>query len=460
MDTTPFWPSLRRWRRTRPPSTSAPQDEALAPSPPPAELAQAAAALGLGPATRPVHVLAAYPARRGVSTGIPGEPLQERVHVSRHRRIRLRNYGAAIHATGPVWTMDIAEVDPARLPAAGPTAQEFDWDLLFALTEVEDWTAFYHRFFGAHLGRIAAHLLMAFSPGAVREGFLAIVQRLLTEGRLVHAQPGRSLNELAAQRPLPLWDAPAAVMVDCYLLHWPDLLAVDYDQRVEAYCAWYLQFAWVADDAVLRRRGLENHQAGGLWYDGCEFARAGEWRLTPTPSATTIPRRLSLQRHLARLGTRSLDTFARWYFGRRWDRQILTSAMKFESVPREDSAETLLTLLELLVRRGWLVHADPRASWERKLAQGRKPLRSWRIDPHHLVDCLRVHWPRSHELSPPPYHYCELMDQIEHYDFAWVARGWHLSYYEKDRRFQDTPGSLYYGGEYGIEEVAQRGEWE
>lgn len=55
---------------------------------------------------------------------------------------------------------------------------------------------------------------------------------------MVHAKPGSTLNELrdSPVRPMPMWNAPPVVMVDCYRLGWPPLEHLKYIYEIFFYC--------------------------------------------------------------------------------------------------------------------------------------------------------------------------------------------------------------------------------
>jgi len=420
----------------------------------------AAAQLGLPPATIPWHILRKAPARRSVGTGIANETLQDMVFMGADRFVRLRNYSGAIDDTGPVWTIDFTEVEPARIPPRElrkKESEEIDWDTLFTLTQVDDWDGFCARFFPGHLGHIAAYLPFAFSRDETREVFFAILRRLLEEGRLVHAQPGKTINELrrSPTRPLPLWGGSPEVATNCYHLHWPDLEQVDYVNLVVSYCAWYMQFAWVAwNEELLVARGLaDEHGPGGLWYDSCEYAKAGDWAIVPhQKESAAVVDGLPLRRHLTRLGFASVDALARFHFSSTFF--DLLRKLQLETLPREEIADVVLALLKALLQNHWLVHADPHLSWRQQLVQESKPRRSWQPDPQLLLDCLRIHWPVGTEVKEDAYFLCDLFEYAKHYSFAWVAKGRHKGRWVEEGK--DTPGSLWYDGV----EIAKPGEWE
>ena len=414
----------------------------------------------LPPASVPWHILSQAPARRSVSTGVAGETFQEMVFTGADRFVRLRNYSGAIDDTGPVWTMDITRVKPVHLPPReqrNRESKEVDWDVLFAITGVDDWEEFCAHFFPGHLGHIAAYLPFAFSREETPEVFSAILRRLLEEGRLVHAQPGKTINELrrSPARPLPLWAASSEVAANCYRLYWPDVEHVDYINVMTSYCAWYMQFAWVAwNEQILVAHGLaEEHRPGGLWYDSSEYAKAGEWALLPRNEDAAPVVGLALQRHLRRLGFDSVDALARYHFGFPFDQ--LLRGLQLETLPRTEVQDFVLELLHLLLHRGWLVHADPKVPWPRQFWQGEKPLRRWQATAQDIVDCLRVLWPYTLSREPErcPYFLCDLFDFAKRFSFAWVAKGRHRGKWAEEAN--DTPGSLWYDSV----EIAKPGEW-
>jgi len=420
-----------------------------------------AAQMGLSPNTVPRHILDKAPARRSVSTGIANESLQEMVFSGPDRFVRLRNYSGAIDNTGPVWSIDFSKIEPERISSREQRKQEpgtVDWDTLYALTEVENWDEFCAHFFPTHLGHIAAYLHFTFSRSETRDTFLAILQRLLEEGRLVHAQPGKTINELrrASTRPLPLWGAPPEVMAHCYRLHWPDLKHVDYVNQVVSYCAWYMQFAWVAwDEQLLVASGLaDSHRPGGIWYDGCEYVKAGDWTILPyQKESAKVVDYLPLRRHLARLGFTSIEALARFHFGSAFS--SLLRELQLEALPPEEMENVVLALLNTLLRDRWLVHADPCFPWRQQLVRKNKPpLRSWQPDPQLLLDCLRIHWPIDAGAEENDHFLCDLFEHAAQYSFAWVAKGRHKGNWVKEG--DDTPGSLWYENI----EIAKPGEWE
>jgi hypothetical protein len=334
-----------------------------------------------------------------------------------------------------------------------------DWENLFKLSEVKDWEDYCKDVFAASLELISARLSSDYPREQTREIFLSILHRLLEEGRLVHAKPGSSFNELRNSpiRPMPTWNAPPKVMVDCYGLHWPSLENPDYDREIDAYCGWGMQFAWIAwDMQLLIDEGLQrDYRPGGLWYDGYEYAKAGEWAFMPREAdSASVVSSLALQRHLHSLGFDSVDALARYHFGSPFDR--LLRELKLETLPRGEVQEIVLELVRILVHRGWLVHADPKELWPQQLLKGQKPLRRWHVEARDIVDCLRVQWPftLSREPETCPYFLCDLFDFAKVYSFAWVAQGRHKGNWVKEG--DDTPGSLWYDGV----EIAKPGEWE
>jgi hypothetical protein len=244
-----------------------------------------------------------------------------------------------------------------------------------------------------------------------------------------------------------------------------------------------MQFAWVAwDMQLLIDRGLqEDYRPGGLWDDGYEFAKAGEWAFMPRAAESdNVVTSLALQRHLHGLGFGSVDALARYHFASPFDR--LLRELKLETLPREEVQEIVLELVHALLHRGWLVHADPKELWPQQLLKGEKPLRRWQAQARDIVDCLRVRWPYSLKHDPNnysrllrdifytvrvrwpyalirkpkkcPYLLCELFEFAKVHSFAWVAKGRHKGNWVKEG--DDTPGSLWYDGT----EIAKPGEWE
>jgi len=334
-----------------------------------------------------------------------------------------------------------------------------DWDELFRLTETYSWDVFCKELFAYHLGHISGTIILGYGREDTREITLCILERLLNEGRLVHAKPGKTINELRGSpvRPMLMWNAPPAVMVDCYRLHWPPLDDVRYSKDVDDYSQWDMQFAWVAwDMQLLIDRGLQrDYRPGGLWDDGYEYAEAGEWALLPRETdSPSVVSSLALQRHLHSLGFDSVDALARYHFSSPFDR--LLRELKLETLPRGEVQELVLELVRILVHRGWLVHADPRSSWPQQLLKGQKPLRRWHVEARDIVDCLRVQWPftLSREPETCPYFLCDLFDFAKVHSFAWVAKGRHKGRWVEEGK--DTPGSLWYDGT----EIAKPGEWE
>jgi hypothetical protein len=331
-----------------------------------------------------------------------------------------------------------------------------DWEKLFKLTKTNNWEGFCKNFFAYHLGHISGKIILGYGREDTREITLCILERLLNEGRLVHAKPGKSFYELirSPTRPMPLWNAPPAVMADCYRFDWPPLHHPDYENVVDSYCAWIMQFAWVAwDMQLLIDEGLqEDYRPGGLWDDGHEFAKAREWALLPpeaeSDNVVTSP---ALQRHLHGLGFDSVDALARYHFGSLFDR--LLRELKLETLPREEVQEIVLELVHALLHRGWLVHANPKELWPQQLLKGEKPLRRWQAQARDIVDCLRVHW---HIPLDSAYFLCDVFDYANIYSFAWVAKGWHKGGQFKNKEHKDTPGSLW----YEHYEIAKPGEWE
>ncbi|WP_291511468.1 hypothetical protein, partial [Acidithiobacillus sp.] len=185
-----------------------------------------------------------------------------------------------------------------------------DWEKIFSLVEVKDWDAFCADFFPCGLQHLESILSSVYERDETREVFLNILYRLLEEGRMVHPKPGSTMNEVrdSPVRPMPMWNAPPAVMVDCYRLGWPPLEHLKYIYEIFIYC-YDMEFAWVAwDRQLLTDRGLqEDYRPGGLWYDCYEYAEAGEWALLPRNEDAAPVVSLALQRHLRRLGFDSVD---------------------------------------------------------------------------------------------------------------------------------------------------------
>jgi hypothetical protein len=334
-----------------------------------------------------------------------------------------------------------------------------DWEKLFYNTEEENWESFCKNFFASDFSHVWGVISGRYSPAEARDITLSVIERLLREGRLVHAKPGSSFNELRNSpiRPMPMWNAPPTVMVDCYRLHWPSLENLDYDIETYTYCYSDMQFAWIAwDMQLLIDRGLQrDYRPGGLWYDDYEYAEAGEWAFMPREAdSASVVSSLALQRHLHSLGFDSVDALARYHFSSPFDR--LLRELKLEILPRGEVQELVLELVRILVHRGWLVHADPRSSWPQQLLNGQKPLRRWHVEARDIVDCLRVQWPYTLSREPETcsYFLCDLFDFAKVYSFAWVAQGRHKGNWVKEG--DDTPGSLWYDGV----EIAKPGEWE
>ncbi|MCY0872329.1 MAG: hypothetical protein OWQ56_06445 [Acidithiobacillus caldus] len=265
------------------------------------------------------------------------------------------------------------------------------------------------------------------------------------------------MNELRDSpiRPMLMWNAPAQVMVNCYRLDWPRTDSVDYHVHLELYmnCSPGTEFGWVAwsEQLLIDEHLQDDYRPGGLWYDSYEYAKAGEW--TIPPRKPDLPREPSplLREHLERLGFASVEALARAHFGRRYDRFL--RELQLERLSGDAVRALLPELVHLLVQRGWLVHADPRAPWERQVGEGHQPLRAWPIAAQDLADCLRVHLSRYPPSDDWPQGLCGVLWGVRHFSFAWVGQGRHRG----DRLVEgpDEPGSLWYDGV----PIAAPGQW-
>ncbi|MEY2333968.1 hypothetical protein [Acidithiobacillus ferrianus] len=98
---------------------------------------------------------------------------------------------------------------------------------------------------------------------------LAIIDRLLSEGRIVFDDPNIPYKPFN----FTVWHVDRSVILKHLNDHWPDMADPDYDDKMISYLLDHNEIAWID------RKGETNDEGrpGSLWADGGKLFDPGEW---------------------------------------------------------------------------------------------------------------------------------------------------------------------------------------